>query len=234
MTVSEILDLARTLTWTNDSQVTDTKAVKFLNLVYHDLVASIETDVSQDYFWDIWTKDTVADQKEYLLESSWSSKTGMNKILRVEVKYESDDTYRTLMDASTISNYQYSEDYIDDNLHKKDWFFDIKENSILLYPTPTEWVTGGLRVSATLTLPDLTSAGTESDIFPWNSELRRYHEVLAIWMKQYIFALKWQTELQNNAIQEYRNRRAEILRYLSPRYNSPIEWTLPESNYYKY
>lgn len=234
MDVNSIISLARTLTWTNSNQVDDSTAQKFLNLVYHDIEASIESNVNQDYFWDIWTADVNKWQNEYVLESSGSSKEWMNKILRVEVKFKNNDTYRTLVQASTLSNYDRSTDYLEANLHSNEWFFDIKENSIFIYPIPDEDVNAGLKIHATITLPDLQTWDWEDKVFPWNTELRRYHEILAIWMKQYIFALKWQTDLQNNAIQEYRNRKQEILTYLSPRYASPIEADLPYNNYFKY
>ena len=160
MTVDNIIELARKMTYTDNVQVTDADALIYLNAVYHDIENRIVTEVDEDYFWDKFTisGSTVAGQNEYTIPQSTSTQRGLNKVERVEFKYKTTDTYTKLMKSDSISNYtEYSDEYWQNNTRTQDAFFDVRDGSVFVYPKPSEAVPAGLILYGTGTLIDLVT-----------------------------------------------------------------------------
>jgi len=65
MTVAELITLIRDQTKTSSTNLSDAKIISYMNIAYHDLENAIVDRVGEDYFWDIFTTDTVVDQNEY-------------------------------------------------------------------------------------------------------------------------------------------------------------------------
>lgn len=68
-TVADLLSYHRGQTGTG-SDVVDATLLEFLNIGYHALENAIVNHVNEDYFYELFTTDTVADQNEYVLEES--------------------------------------------------------------------------------------------------------------------------------------------------------------------
>jgi len=64
MLVDDVITLARTLTHTDSEQVTDSDALLYANIVYHN-IANAVMEIDEDYFWDIFTTSPVIGQNEY-------------------------------------------------------------------------------------------------------------------------------------------------------------------------
>ena len=224
MTVSEIIWLARTLTHTTPTQVTDTVALQYLNIVYHNIENTIITDVNEDYFWDKFTTDLIDWQNEYVLQTASFSSNWVRKVLDVEVKYTNAQPYYQWIDWNSLSNFKYTEDYLRDNLSKDSAFFELREWSLFIYPKPTETVTNWLRLNAIVTLPDLAITDTEDKIFPHQSSLRDFHYLIAIGMKQYIYSQQREFWEKDNAAQEYAVEKAKMINFINDRYAKPVEW----------
>ena len=143
---------------------------------------AIKKMVAQDYFFDIYTVDTVANQNEYSFETSTSTQVGMWDIIRLEIKRASTDTYYSLLKPSALDDR--TTDELEALTLKDDWFYEVKDSSVFIYPKPTVWVTNGLRMQSIINLIDLTATDTETLIFPRHSELRQYHYVMALWVMQ--------------------------------------------------
>ena len=92
MDVSEIIDLARDQTHTDDSEFTDARILKYLNIVKNNFWSYIISSISEDYDWDIFTTDTVVDQDEYTLPAMASDSAWAKKVTSVAVNYD-DETY---------------------------------------------------------------------------------------------------------------------------------------------
>ena len=229
MNASDIITLARDLTQSTSNQLSDAQAVKFANIVYHDIESRIVWDVGEDYFWESFVADTVVWQNEYPLPESTSIQRGIKKVKSVEVKYSSNDSYNTLVESDTISNFDTSEWYLKDNQSIAGAFYDVRDGSVFLYPKTTEVVSGGYKVSWPATLIDLTSITSETDIFPNASEMRQFHYIIAIGMKQYINSFKWKDNLVPSNIQEYELKVSNMIEYLNNRSNSSVEWELPSN-----
>jgi len=232
MSVTSLISLARTLTNTNSTQISDAQALEYLNIVYKDMQWRIISEVDDQYFWDSFTTDTVAGQNEYVLPIADSTTLWIKRVTRAECKYQSTDTYKKLLSADTISNYHNPDQYIRDNNSTSSPFYDVRDNSIFIYPEPDESITDWLVVYGTITLIDLVSAWAESTIFPINPELRDYHSILSIWMKQYIYSQLRLDNEKNDAINEYETKVAWMIRALRDRTNINMEQQLPNRQYY--
>jgi hypothetical protein len=65
MNVNDIIELARDQSYCNTSQVPDSIAVKYLNIVKNDFFSYLLTYADDNYNWDYFTDDTVVNQDEY-------------------------------------------------------------------------------------------------------------------------------------------------------------------------
>lgn len=231
MDVNSIITLSRTLTHTDINQISDTQALEYLNIIYKKMSSAIIMKIDEDYFWDEFITSTVANQSEYVLPIASSTTPWFKKILRVELKYRATDSVRKLVSSDTIANYSQTVDQLVSSANQNNAFYDLKDGSIFVYPEPTETVASGLVIGVVTTLADLVSGWSETTIFPDNSELRDYHDILAIWMKQFIFSQQGLTNEKNDAINEFNNGLNELLDTLKDRYFNPVVTQLPNSYY---
>jgi len=228
MDVNSIIGLARTLTHTDDEQVTDTNAMLYANIVYHDIANAI-MEIDEDFFWDIFTTTPIVWQNEYTF-AVWSATTRwMKKIERIQIKWADTDSFQTLVNSDTLANYPTTTGRLDTQLGTDEWFFDIKDGSYFIYPAPTEAVTDWLQVQATTTLIDLVLWGAENTVFPRNSDLRDYHQVISIGMKQYIYSQQGLTNDKNDSINEYNQKKEEMLDTIRDRFFNPVITQLPNA-----
>lgn len=114
MTIAELITLVRNQTNTSSSNIADAVVIDYLNIAYHDMENVIVDRVDEDYFWDIFEADTVADQNEYTLQAGDTDTQGVKKILRVEIKHSDTDDYRLLYKNDTIENLYGSDSYQQD------------------------------------------------------------------------------------------------------------------------
>jgi len=68
MNASSCITQFRTDTSVDIIQVPDATAVIWMNRVYRDLINIIRQKINEDYFYNEWTTDTVANQREYLMK----------------------------------------------------------------------------------------------------------------------------------------------------------------------
>lgn len=224
MTVDNILTMARDIISVDTNQLDDTQAVRYLNIAYHDIETKIISELWEDFFWDSFTATTVADQNEYALPIPDSTTVWLNKIDRVELKYTSTDTYKTLIKKDSISNYtEYSDSYYQNNQSIQNAFYDVRDWSIFVYPKPSEGIASGLVVYWPSTLIDLVSWGAETTIFPKNQELRAFHHVLAYWVAKFGNFQKNDINKKNDINAEYENGVQRIIKFLNDRVNLPME-----------
>lgn len=224
MTVNNIIEMARDLINVDSNQLTDTQAVRYLNIAYHDIETQIVSQLWEDFFWDSFTADTVQNQNEYKLPIPDATTSWLNKIDRVEVKYLSTDTYKTLSRTDSISNYtQMSSEWYKNNQSTASAFFDVKDWSIFIYPKPSEAVTGWLVLSWPITLIDLVLWWAETTIFPKNQEIRAFHYVLAFGIAKFGEFQNSQINKKNDLDAEYDKWVRKILAALNDRVNLPME-----------
>lgn len=227
MNVADFIAKVRNDTHTSEYQVTDTQILDFINEVRNDVVNDIITRINEDFFRDVLTIQwsTQTDVNEYSLRECTSTKAWVKKINSVEIKWHEDSPFQ-LLDHRKNTSTNLTMDELN-ALPESAGFFDIKDNSIFIYPAPKEQVLNWIRMQAVVSLLDLTLAWTEADFFPWHSELREYLNVLVYWVDARVFrAKRYQSEAQEAEVQ-YNNRRREMLIELSDRYNEPLQTSLP-------
>jgi len=69
MTIQEIIDRARALTYTSAAQYNDTQAIEDLNIVYNTIINTIINNVDEDFFYSFYNTKTVNWQNEYTIDS---------------------------------------------------------------------------------------------------------------------------------------------------------------------
>ena len=227
MTVSNIIDLARALTHTTSTQITDTQALTYLNIAYHDIENSITTEVTEDFFWDTFTTDLVSDQNEYILPVASATANWVRKVSDASIKWTNDYTEYVKLKSDSTNNSSYTLDQLKSKQPIWNWFYELREWSVFIYPQPSNSITNWLKLNVILALKDLTSSDAETLIFPNQSTLRQFHYTLAIWMKQYIYSQQREFWEKDNAMQEYNMEKQKIIKHLQGRNNAPVEWYLP-------
>lgn len=101
MDVNAIIDNARTLSYTNSNQLSNTNAIPLLNFIYNDITAEIR-EMNENYFYFTDFINTVAFQNGYnfTLPTSWVS--AIQKLLQVSILFKLPD-----LDTFT-ANYAYN------------------------------------------------------------------------------------------------------------------------------
>lgn len=187
---------ARVLTSSNvvNTQFSDESLLPFLNMVYHRVENEIVSSIGEDYFTSVFYTNTVAWQERY--QRDWDFK----KILELAIKWKDTDEYYTVLKQSdNRKDYYYDDrDAVGDNM-----YYTISWEYLNIYPTPTDAVVQGIKVTAVKNLDDLETSTLSSSIYPWHPELKNMHSVLVTWLKQYIYQVKWDTNRKNDALNEF-------------------------------
>jgi hypothetical protein len=65
MTLAEIYTMSRLNTGTTSTNLVDATLLTITNVTYRDLINTIVSRVNEDFFYDEWQSDTIANQREY-------------------------------------------------------------------------------------------------------------------------------------------------------------------------
>lgn len=234
MLVTDLYDISRSQTNTTSAQFSDTNLLKYANLVYHDLENAIVNKLDEDFFYNEYTTDLVDWQSTYSEEVASATNKWFKKILRVEIKRDDDDDYRDLLNKNSVKNLWDSQDFISEEYNKLDWFWDYKFWKLFIYPEPDDDVTDWLKLYVIEALKDLNNTNTaETYIFPWHSELRQYHYLISIWIKQYIYKERQLFNESNQAEAEFIRKKQEMLSNLTNKKSSPMVMDLPSSGNFR-
>lgn len=230
MTVNEILDFWTLNAGTTTAQVWATNALLFANIVYHELEESIRNEINEDYFYDYFTTDTVANQTEYVLEPQTSTSNGMNKIISVGIKFNTTDTTFLPVRAYASSGLYNSDEWTVTNQSQGDPFYILKDSSLFIYPAPTVAVDDWLRVHVSINLINLLAGWAETTVkIPPN-----FHYVIALGMKRYIGWMRSLDGLAKHGDRDYLEARQQLLNYLRNRTIVPIDQDITDLSSLKF
>jgi len=227
MDVVGFIKQVRDDTHTSEYQVSDSQILGYLNEIRNDVANDIIARVNEDFFRDVLTIEWSTQEwiNEYSLEKCTSTNFGVKKVNSVEIKWHNDMPFCLLDHRKNTSTHLTMDEL--NNLPESEWFFDINDSSIFIYPAPTEQVEWGIKMQAIVSLLDLTLESEEKDFFPWHSELREYIPVLQYGVNARVFRRKrYQTEAQEADV-KYNAEREKMLSQLTDRYNEPLETSLP-------
>lgn len=223
MNVATIYSTARTLAGTDSTGLPDATAQTLVNIVYRDLINNIKTQVNEDFFYDEWTANLVSGQREYTLPTRTVSVAGCNKVLGISILTSSAATeftkcYETSVgalpdDLSRYSSLQPSESPM----------YVISDNSVFIYPSPSENVTGGLKIYGIADPIDLATGGAESTVkIPLEQ-----HEVIVHGLVYWHYKSQQRVEKAMEAKAVYDEAKRFMISQLSDRTATPNVSSLP-------
>lgn len=217
MTVNEILDLAREQTDENSVDLDNTKLINYLNTVYRDVCSRLTID-NDNFFIEDDTQNIVSWTNAYAIPST------AEKVIAVYVKYDSDDTYQLRQRSDSVINDTYhSIEYLENETPTNAAFYEIVEDNVVIYPSPSENVTNGITVRYTEIPADLVVWWAESTI----RFKPKYHDILWLGIKQYIYQYRQKLNEKNDAKAEYERELAKMITYIGTRDYSPTYDYLP-------
>ncbi len=221
MTVQAIIDRAMRLWYVDISQYPAANAIEDLNVIYHDFENDIVTKIREDFFWDYFITDTVVNQVEYILPwAIWDWWTSLEKWDWVSVKYTTDWDF---IKAKRIDQnwLEFDDSYYAKNQSVLDPFYYIKDNSVFLFPAPTNSAAWWVKMEWIKWLSDLEVAWTEEDVFN-NLIPTKFHSVIAQWMLEFIYQSRWMITEANNAWIIYANKKTIMINQLQDRDYMPV------------
>lgn len=193
----------RSATWTTSANYSDTLALIDLNKSYHFIEDCITNEVGESYFYQEFTTDTtVAGQKEYTLPS--------------EIEWNLDWLHKTLWISIDYGNGYKKATKVDINSLDKDqsWYWEyqsaeypiytIQDNSVMIFPTPTNTTIGDIMIYGVQNLIDLTASTAEEDVF--NGKIhKKYHHIIALWAEEYCYIRRQKKKEAQEARQRFLN-----------------------------
>lgn len=231
MDYSAIKSLALAQSYKEEDQIWTDNLLVYANIAYHKIEKAIKDKVRNDYFVDFFKASLVDAQNEYTFDWATATNIWMDAVKEVNIKRSTNQTHTKLLPYSNSNRQWLSRD----ELAVINWgFFDIKDWSIFIYPTPTEAVADWLKMEAIVTLVDLTGSETESQIFPKNTNLRDWHYVISLWMKPYIYQHMGQYQEKIDANNEFENELDRMVKSLRHRYTGVVDQELPSSYHLTY
>lgn len=231
MNWQQIIDRALRLSHTNVANYTTAQAVEDLNLVYQDVVDRIVCVSKWDYFWDIWTTDTVIGQSEYVSEKLGISPNDLDikKINKVWIKYSSTDEFFTRALYQNPWVLEKHPDYYKTNQSKTNPFFYIQDNSFFIYPSPTEVLVWGIEIFVIHKPADIDETTIE-----WDIEIpAQFHKVMADGLKMYIYQSQGKLNESQVAEWDYERGIANMVAFIKQRYNQPVKKTMSNLDTYR-
>lgn len=218
MDINTILDLAREQTYSNAGELDNATLINYLNTVYRDIISSV-TEMDESFLFQEITVNLVANQSEYTLPANFE------KVIDIYRRFEdsADDKY-VKMSHRDLSTFDRSPDLLLTDTHERNTFYTMLEDyKIRIYSQPEINITDGLKLWGTIIPTDLSVAGAESTIV-----LKpKYHDVLWMGVKQYIYQLRGLVNEKNDAKNEYALEKKKVLNQLVPRKVTPDEAVLP-------
>ena len=243
MTVQQIMDIALINAHTKSNQVKSGDLLKWFNWVYKDMAKKIVKDVSENFFFQIWTLDAEdsdnADRAngEYLFPKASSSQAGLKKLLRLTIKgYDTDLNYKPCREEDPRAM-DYDWNWYVENQPKEDPIYFIADTSIFIAP---QWKADDLpdspagnkqiKAYGIASVTDLAANTIESLILIPEDQ----HERIAIGMEQYIYKSRGKMTEARNAKQEYTIEKEVMIDELTNRDASHMIATLPDDTRLQY
>lgn len=152
--------LVRYKTQTNSTTFTDTEILNLANAIKDDMAEKIGKEVGEDYFGLRFTRDLVADQREYELPAEL-----MGRIKYIEAKL--DGTNWVKLDETDLLQYQKptNESMIIEKYGDLDPAFDLWDRSFIIYSGDAIInVTDGLKLWAIIYPADFTDLTSTDDM----------------------------------------------------------------------
>jgi len=224
MNVLEIISEFRIDNYIDSTQLTNEQALWFLNRTYRDFISTIRSKVNEDYFYNEWKTDTVANNREYALLKRTDVVPWMVNIKWISVKYTDKETEYKKLRLETLSNLDRDLQRYSDNQPASDPFYIISDESIFIYPSTKEEVVDWLIFYWIWDPVTLTLASLEDDI----KTPLEFQDTLTLWMIYQSYRARWMIPEKDNAKAEYEVEKRSNISELSDRVNVPQYSAMPD------
>ena len=230
MDVSGIISLFRTRCHNvSTTAFNDTKALELANYSYQKVIATIRSEVNEDFMSDIWTRDTVIGQSEYSFDTRWDDSSlvaPILKITKVAIKYKSDTDYVLALPIALSEMQRDDTIMVQGNIYYPTYRFN--DMSINLFPAPTEVVTAWLKVYGLYNPIPLTLSTVEANI--WVPP--EWHETITTHMRYMYYETIGQLDKRAAAYNDMLEEESRMIARMSNRTNGQQESQLPNLTYF--
>ena len=164
MLPTEIITTAREWANTPTTVVSDSIALRYLNMRKDDLWSAFVSRADADFNWDEWTSDMVASQSEYTIPAVARTSYGIKAIHGVELTYDGVDWVKA-REVSTNSLKETWAYYVA-NQDASDPIFRVSDQSVFIAPaaTSTEYGTGRIKMIGIRNIKDYIINGVDAQV----------------------------------------------------------------------
>lgn len=209
MTISQELANFRIDNSTNTTQLPDSVWLRYYN-DWRDILIDKIISKKEDFFYNEITTWITQLQREYALPKRWDLDWNWNpiwwiiKIKSLSRKYKADDTYYTKIDNKILENLPYDLWDYENYENTAEEFYVLSDNSVFLYPVPTETITDWLKMYW-IVYPLELGLNDEETIFSQYKKVillyvsKRYFESQRLFNEAQIFENKFNIEVERIA-----------------------------------
>lgn len=169
MQLTDIIQTARDYAYCPVGTVSQSEALRYLNMHKDDFWSTIVSKADASYSWEVWTTDTVSLQSEYQIPEVTRTAIGTKAVHGVAINYDGTTFENTgkleFIRCREVSptSLEHTWEWYEENQSKEDPIFRISDNSIFVAPVPlsTEAGTGRLQITGIRSIPDYTINGVD-------------------------------------------------------------------------
>lgn len=229
MDLSEIYAMSRLNTGTTEWNLTSPNLLTLTNVTYRELINIITSRVSEDFFYDELTFDTVANQREYTFPTRDVDTPWLKKLIRVGIKYETTDDYYRTLTPTKFSNLVKDPTYYTENTPNTAPFFTVADKSFFVYPAPTTSIVwGGLLYGITDPIALVDWVLEASIKIPVD-----YHHLIVLGNEYKIYKSRQLHDDSTRAYNYFLSECNRMVTELSDRIIRPLESEMPSLNQYE-
>lgn len=208
-------------------QLPDTSGLRYYNDSRDEVIGAI-TKENEGYFYDYLTGATVIWQNEYSIPKRWDTVVvewvpivlpWVQKIKWVSVKQKSTDTEFTKYTPTDFQNLDYD---IESYKTTNNPFYCVLDNSIFIYPSPTEvndYRIYGIMMPKKLEL-------TDDETLPDHCT-----KAILYWIKKRFLERQTRIAESQQADSEFEKEKIKVAQALSGRIIEPVQREVPNLNY---
>ena len=224
-----IVSLREDKTHTNINQLSDTKALRLINLAKDNFHPYIVTYSGENMNWDIWTDELTSDKYEYLFPTAASDTAGNMKIDSLSISYdgEIDDLWRLVYYKAKLvdrGSFQRHWNYYLENQPKNKPIYFISDKSVFIAPMPISTISSWIELTGVKTIPNYDSntneAGTKIPYY--------FHDALLDFAAARYFQSKRQIDDANYFTGEYDRKKKEVAQMFDDRNQWPFYARYPK------
>jgi len=226
--ISQEIENYRIDNWIDSIQLPDERALRYYNN-WRDVLIDFIISKKEDFFYDEITADIVRWQREYVLPQRWqidwlgNKMWWLIKIKWLSIKYKETDANYTKLDNRVLENLDYD---LNSYNNWNESFYVISDNSVFIYPLPTEDINEWLKIYWIFVPPQLEITDEET-IFSQHKKVIMFY----VWYKYFLSSK--QIDIANTLKQYFDIEVNRITKSIAWRVQSPKLKTLPNlKNFY--